>query len=387
MGRTTTDRAVEAIARLASEGYDLVSFWRRCTSVLERAVPHWGGPCWYTLDPDSLLMTSHVNEVVTELPAELLAAEYGADDPMALTTIARSERGVATLHEVTGGDPSSSPRWHDNLALGGDQELIAALRASDGEVWGAVGLYREPGAPLFTDADVELVRAVAPHLAEGARRALLVGEAVDPDHPDAPGLLVLTAEGVVVSRTPDAARWVAELPDGDLDSGRLPTAVLAVSSAVLRPPDGARPDPSTTSVRVRTRSGRWAALHASRLEGAEGRRAAVIIEAADPSRVAPLLMSAYRLTERERDVTRLVLRGTSTSQIAGQLHLSPHTVQQHLKAVFDKTGVRSRRDLVAEVFFAHFEPRVRDNERRAVAGEPLRGGPLSAVDRNVGRSA
>ena len=106
------------------------------------------------------------------------------------------------------------------------------------------------------------------------------------------------------------------------------------------------------------------------------RRVAVIIEPAHPARITSLLMAAYELTEREQTVTQRVLQGDSTTQIAERLVVSPHTVQGHLKNIFEKTGVRSRRDLVGKVFFSHYEPRLRDNEHRISQGQPVRGGPV-----------
>lgn len=60
---------------------------------------------------------------------------------------------------------------------------------------------------------------------------------------------------------------------------------------------------------------------------------------------------AHGLSKREQDVTRLVLRGDSTAQIADGLCVSPHTVQQHLKSVFAKTGsAAGGREPVGKVF-------------------------------------
>jgi DNA-binding CsgD family transcriptional regulator len=371
-------RASDKITRLAGCGLDLVSFWRASTEALAGAVPRCLAPCWFTLDPASLLVTSHFDEGVPELPPQWLLHEYYQDDVNKLVDVARSRRGISTLHEATGGDPASSPRWHFNMALGGDQELIAALRTSSGAVWGALGLYREPGQPLFDAQELSFIRAIASSLAEGARRALLVGEATDPEGPDAPGLVVLSHDGEVESATPGVERWLQALPDGDWDAGELPSAVLAVAGRALRTAE--HPDqPGEVAVsRVLSRSGSWVVLHGASLVSGDTRRVAVIVEPAHPARIAPLLMSVYGLTEREQEVTRLVLQGNSTAQIAGRLVVSAHTVQQHLKSVFDKTGVRSRRDLVGKVFFAHYEPRLRDNERRALQDQPLRGGPLDS---------
>ena len=372
---TTPARALDKLERLSAQPRSLVGLWDDATVVLKEVVPHYTWPCYFTLDPASLLMTSHYNPFMPELRRESLAMEYYSDDVNKMSDVARSESGLSTIHDATGGDPSASPRWQANMAMGGDQELVVALRTRAGEVWGAVSLYREPDQPLFAAAEKQFMQQAAFHLAEGARRALLFGEATDPEGPQSPGLLVLTADWKVESSTAGTEQWLAELPDGD--GTRLPAAVLTVAGQALRSAEhGDRPG-EVAMARVLTRSGRWVVLHGAALLSGADRRVAVIVEPAHPARITSLLMSAYQLTERERDVTRLVLQGTSTGDIATALFVSPHTVQQHLKNIFDKTGVRSRRDLVGKVFFAHYEPRLRDNEHRIQADKPLRGGPAA----------
>jgi DNA-binding CsgD family transcriptional regulator len=372
-------RAEDKITRLSKQGLDMAAFWRACTPVLADAVPHYMAPCCYTIDPGSGLATSHFQEGMAEFPPEWIAMEYAGEDVNHLIDVARSPSGVSTLYEATGGDPSSSPRWHANMIYGGDQEVIAALRARGHQVWGAIGLYRQPDRPLFDAQEQAFLAAISPVMADAVRRALLVGESADPEGPDSPGMIVLGPGWRPESMSPGVEEWLRDLPDGNLAASRLPTAVLAVAGRAARSATSSD-DPAEVAVaRVLTRSGRWVVLHGVPLAAIDAQRVAVIVEPAHPSRIAPLLMSAYGLTEREQELTRLVLQGFSTIDIADALVISVNTVQGHLKNIFTKTGVRTRRDLVTKIFFAHYEPRLRDNERRSASNRPLRGGPAAAT--------
>lgn len=55
----------------------------------------------------------------------------------------------------------------------------------------------------------------------------------------------------------------------------------------------------------------------------------------------------WGLSDREAEVARLVQGGHSNKAIAEQLNISTNTVKTHLRAVFDKSGARSRFELIS----------------------------------------
>jgi DNA-binding CsgD family transcriptional regulator len=229
---------------------------------------------------------------------------------------------------------------------------------------GGINLIRERGDPDFDAREMTLLHRIVPHLGTGLKAAVLCKQAsAEPEAESAPGVLVLDDRGRVVQHTQAAERWLSDLHDlgdGWLEGEGLPAPVWMVVGALRRAlkPATDRDLGGVPTERVWTRSGRWITFHGARTEPRDGRwgETMVIVEPSRPQELAWLRVSAYGLSEREREVVDLVVQGLSTKEISQALYISRHTVQEHLSNAFDKVGVRGRRALVKRLFFDNLFP-------------------------------
>ena len=345
---TRARSAEQQFVRACHAGLDAPELRRRLLPLL-RQVMTVDAAFFATADPETLLFTSAYPEAPLDTAsAQFLDNEYGGIDVNRFTSLAASTTHVAWLDDAIHDDRMSSPRYREIMRpLGLGDELRAALMV-DRRCWGYLCLHREDHRVGFTAAEAATIARLGPHIAAGLRQAVLLHTAHDTGTP-APGVVLLADDLSVLAVTAEAEQLLALLEPGR--SNRLPLpvpvyTVVAALTAVERRTPGTLPP----SIRIPTPTGLWLNVHASRLSSSPDQASiAVVVEAATAAATASVLLSAHGLTGREIDVATLVLRGASTRAVCDNLHLSRYTVQDHLKAVFDKVGVRSRRDLVAQL--------------------------------------
>lgn len=348
---TTRSRVAAALNRLSGAGLDAASYRHEAIGLLRGAVD-FDAWCWALVDPASGLPAHAVahNPVIGHNQARFHLLGHAIPEVPGPADARLGQGGpVRVLSNSTGGDLRRSARWRELLGPGGFGDQMEARLVTDRQCWGHLALYRDAGGGWFTEYDCSFLATVAHVLAAQLRRSIRLIPPTRGLEGDEPGILVLDPELRLLAATPQAQRWLAEvapvLPAG---CDPLPGFVYALAARVASSP---KRQTAAARVRVCSPAGRWLVLRGDALSSAassvpEG-SIVVTIEPARSGEIAPLLMRAWGLSGREREVTSFVLDGLTTEEIAAELFISHHTVRDHVRSVLGKVGVRSRRDLLA----------------------------------------
>lgn len=330
---------------MAQEPLTPSEIFRRADEVLREAVG-FDGVCWHGTDPATGLVTSVLtDDLRLEDFSHAVELEIWSEDVTQFADIRRSGRRADTLSRATNGQPGLSRRFREQIAPAGFGDEMRVLFDTAGGHWGCAAFMRAPDRGSYRPGQLALAQRAARVLGTALQRSQLTLAAA-PFTTQPPAVLLLGPDNRVTHADEQAERLLVEFADAANRVFAVPTPfVMAAEQARAAHASGNVPPP----LRVRSDTGAWFVLNTSLLGGSGDATVAVVITAASAADVMPVVFATYGLTTREREVALRVLRGDDTREIARTLCMTTLTVQDHLKSVFTKAGVRSRRDFVAHL--------------------------------------
>ena len=344
--RTRARERVIALGEAGLEDRDL----RRAVLDVLREVTGFGAYVWLLTDPVSHVGSAPLADVpcLPELPA-LVKAKYAT--AVNRWTTLPSQRPARLLTEATGGDLTRSLVWREVLSRYGIADVASVVFADQHGCWGFLDLWRDDAAGPFTAADAAFLADIAAPLAGALRRcqARTFTEPATAHRHDAGPVVLTLDDGLrIVGRTAASQAWLNVLLPPRQEEQAVPASVYNVAAQLLAVRAGV--DDHPPYARTHLTGGFWLTLRAALLSSdavqdapaRAGPQIAVTIEEASAADRLDLFGRAFGLTARERELLGLLATGSDTRTLARQMSLSEHTVTDHLKSIFAKTGARDR---------------------------------------------
>lgn len=314
-----------------------------CRAILAaiRAVMPFRAGSVNTIDPETLIPSGGLvvglereecepfwNNEVTEIDERDEAALGPLADP------------IATLSGTSSGILRLSPRFQAFYAERGIDEMRIAFLA--GDVILAIGVFiRQSAQGPFRPREVAEVRALLPDAIRLLRRSL----ACDAQRQRVlPPVMVIVGPDDTLTSVSEGGHAVLDDLRQDISCGcddRLLPETLRGAVILARSRGG-------MSSRLLGRTGHWRRMQASPLTDGGG-GVAVMLSSVPASELVHIVMGSYGFTAREHEVVVRLAQGLAIKEIAHDLVISAHTVQDHVKAIYRKAGVGSRGELVADV--------------------------------------
>ncbi len=342
-------RGLRAVHRLCEDAHDARTLRTSVLQELHSAVG-FDGHAWLVTDPLTWVGVAPVADVPWpgELPRQILlkyctALNRWTDLPLS---------HVAHLGAVVGADsPGPSAAWLAFLEAHSVGDVASVVFADRHGCWGFLELFRAAARGPYAEEEMALLAGLVEPLTEALRRSqaecFVPGGSAERDRAG-PVVLLLSPDLDVLGQTPDAHVYLRTLVPRAEHLPPIPASAYNAAAQLVAVERGV--DDHPPSARVHLSDGLWVTVRAARISGPEPQERqniAVTIEESSPAERLDLFARAFGLTARETDVLAHVAAGTDTKTLSGKLFLSQHTVQDHLKSIFAKTGTRTRASLLS----------------------------------------
>ncbi|MEW4150285.1 helix-turn-helix transcriptional regulator [Bacillus thuringiensis] len=319
---------------------------------LIRKVIDFDAACFTTIDPISFLSTgAFTDESVEKIHPQLFMNEFLEDDFNKFKCLTEHSPHVASLSMATNGEKKKSSRYRNILKPANFGDELRGVCMSKGKCYGHLSLFRGSTSPAFHIDDCKYLATIVPIAGEALKKAVPIP--FSEEKVIGTGTIIVSEEFNVLYWNQDGSEWLSNLRKYEqLNIKEIPRPIRAVCSRVKANEYNVGCMNREEKVCLPLAYGHFLIIRASKLEHTSSFQDGYIVlfERARPEEIFPLIMETYSFTMREKQVIRKILTGMSTKELAQEFCISIYTVQDHLKSIFEKTGVSSRNELVWEVF-------------------------------------
>ncbi len=360
-------RARERIEAIARQALDSRALRGEVLDVVADVVD-FDGYVWLLTDPVTTVGASPLADVpglpLPELP-RLVRAKY-ASEVNRWTALMLAAEPVGLMASARAGEPGRATEWSALVSRLGIRDVASAVFSDPFGCWGFLDLWRQGRGGPFTGSDAEFLVTLAPSVTT-ALRECQARTFVSPARPhrDDVGPVVLTLDDDlrIVSRTAASQGWLDLLLPPGPGASAVPASVYNVAAQLLATESGIDDHPAST--RAHLGDGFWITLRAARMAAVqspgpsvERPDAGIVVTIEETPAVERLELFArsMALTGREAQLVGLLAAGADTRAMARAMGVSMNTVQDHLKAIFIKTGAHDRVSLMSRALGTRTAP-------------------------------
>lgn len=304
---------------------------------------------WVLTDPATEVGASPVADTpnLADLP-RLVRAKYVTE----LNRWTGLGGGFVSLIDATQGDVTRSLVWREVLSEYGVCDVASGVFRDRYGCWAFLDLWRTDNSGPFTPEEFECLSVALNVVTEALRRIQAVAFTATElgSTLDGPVVMLLSPHLEVLAETDATVDYLRALLPTPQDRAPIPACAYNVAAQLVARERGVDAHPALA--RLHAGGGHLLTLRAARIAGSGApaeQNIAVAIATASAEERAELFARTHALSSREAELLGHLKAGRDTREISAAMHLSEHTVQDHLKSIFAKTGVRSRRNLLARL--------------------------------------